>query len=330
MERLERADGHVMVFAPTPQLTVTIDQPSDQTEIHLHPGGQGVWQARMIMSLGVDVVLCAGLGGEIGQVLEPLLVSEGVDLRMVLRESSSGGYVHDRRDGTRQEIADVPGHPLSRHELDELYNLALGEGLRAPVSVLSGPGHPSLVPPEIYRRFAADLGANGSRVVADLSADHLDAVLAGGVFFLKVSHEELIRDGRVGADDDDELARAMDDLHAAGAETVVVSRADQPALALIDGEPFEVEMPRLEAADPRGAGDSMTAGVAAVIARGGDVRTAIRTGAAAGALNVTRHGLGTGRLDSISGLVDRVRLVPAGSRQQQRTTPDELAGRVDR
>ena len=47
-----------------------------------------------------------------------------------------------------------------------------------------------------------------------------------------------------------------------------------------------------------------------------------------GALNVTRHGLGTGRLDSISGLVERVRLVPAGSRPQERTTPDELAERA--
>src|SRR6185312_3692648 len=147
-------------------------------------------------------------------------------------------------------------------------------------------------------------------------------------FFLKVSHEELIRDGRARSADGPELTRAMYDLHAAGAETVVVSRADQPALALIDGELFEVRMPRLEAADPRGAGDSMTAGVAAVIASGGDIRTAIRTGAAAGALNVTRHGLGTGRLDSITGLVERVQLAPADTRQQERTTPDELADRV--
>ncbi|MEH0821014.1 MULTISPECIES: 1-phosphofructokinase family hexose kinase [unclassified Micromonospora] len=320
--------GHVMVFAPTPRLTVTVEQPSEQPELHLHPGGQGVWQARMILSLGVPVVLCTTLGGEIGQVLEPLLATEGVDLRVVRRDSGSGGYVHDRRDGARHEIVDVAGAPLSRHELDELYNLSLGEGLRAPVSVLSGPNEPSLVPAELYRRFAADLGANGGRVVVDLAGEHLTAVLSSGVFFLKVSHEELIADGRATGAEEDELTRAMYDLHASGAENVVVSRADRPALALVDGEVFEVEMPRLEAADPRGAGDSMTAGVAAVVARGGDVRTAIRTGAAAGALNVTRHGLGTGRLDTITGLVDRVRLVPAGSRPQERTTPDELAGRA--
>lgn len=317
-----------MVFAPDPQLTVTIDQPADETEIHLHPGGQGVWQARMIKCLGTTVVLCAGLGGEIGQVLEPLLADEGVELRVIHRESSSGGYVHDRRPGTRQEIASVHGHPLTRHELDELYNLALSEGLGAEVSVLGGPGHPNLISPDIYRRLAADLGRNGSRVVADLSGPHLAAVLDSGVSVLKVSHEELIRDGLAVDDSEEELVRVAGSLHAKGAGSVVLSRAEKPALVLVDGEISQLDMPRLEVADPHGAGDSMTAGVAAVLAQGGDIRLAIRTGAAAGALNVTRHGLGTGRPDAIAGLVDRVRLVPLGSERQDRLTPDELARRT--
>ncbi|MFI6762518.1 1-phosphofructokinase family hexose kinase [Micromonospora sp. NPDC050417] len=321
-------NAHVMVFAPAPQLTVTIDQTSDEPEIHLHPGGQGVWQARMITCLGTPVVLCASLGGEIGQVLEPLLASEGVELRVVHRDSSSGGYVHDRRDGRRDEIVDVPGHPLTRHELDDLYNLTLGEGLRASVSVLSGPGDPSLAPPDVYRRLAADLGGNGSRVVADLSGEHLRAVLDSGVSFLKVSHEELLRDGLANSDTEEELTRILYELHATGAESVVVSRADEPALALVNGEVYEVHMPRLQVADPRGAGDSMTAGVASVLAAGGDLHLAIRTGAAAGALNVTRHGLGTGRPESIAGLVERVHLAPVGAGRQDRMTPDDLAGRA--
>jgi 1-phosphofructokinase len=321
---------HVMVFAPTPLLTVTIEQAGDDSEIHLHPGGQGVWQARMIRRLGVRVVLCASVGGEVGQVLEPLLATEGVDLRLTRRESSCGGYVHDRRGGSREVVADVPGQPLHRHELDELYNVALAEGLLAPVSVLSGPGHPDLVPADVYRRLTADLGTNGSRVVADLSREHLTAVIDSDPCFLKVSDEELVRDGRAADDSDDSLVAALYELHEAGAEAVLISRADKPALALLDGEVLEVHLPQLQAAEPKGAGDSMTAGVAAVLASGGDIRTAVRTGAAAGALNVTRHGLGTGRRDAVAGLVERVRLVPTGESRQERTTPDVLAHRAER
>ena len=54
----------------------------------------------------------------------------------------------------------------------------------------------------------------------------------------------------------------------------------------------------------------MTAGVAAVLAKGGDMYDAVRTGAAAGALNVTRHGLGTGHLDAVQVLTERVKLTP--------------------
>jgi 1-phosphofructokinase len=52
----------------------------------------------------------------------------------------------------------------------------------------------------------------------------------------------------------------------------------------------------------------MTAGVAAVLAQGGTLHDAVRTGAAAGALNVTRHGLGTGRIDAVQVLTERVTL----------------------
>jgi 1-phosphofructokinase len=324
---------HVMVFAPAPQLTVTIEQPADAVEIHLHPGGQGIWQARMITSLGVPVALCASLGGETGRVLDTLIAAEGIDLHATTRAAASGGYVHDRRGGSRTEVAEAPEPPLGRHDLDELYNLALAEGLGAAVAVLSRPTDPAIVPPDVYRRLATDLGRNGVKVVADLSGEHLSAVLEGAPYFVKVSHDELTSDGRAASDSVPDLIEALHRLQDEGARSALISRADQPALALLESDVFEVEIPQLEAADPRGAGDSMTAGVAAVLAKNGDLLAAVRTGAAAGALNVTRHGLGTGRPDAIAGMAERVdlkrvNLKEVGRGRQRRTTPDELATRV--
>lgn len=298
-----------MVFAPAPILTVTIEQQTSGPELHVHPGGQGVWQARMIAALGVPVTLCAAVGGETGEVLERSLAAEqGVRLRAVPRSTGTGWYVHDRREGSRSSIADHPGQPLERHDLDELYSVALTEGLRAPVAVLSGPQSPEVVDPAVYQRLAADLTSNGVRVVADLSGDHLSAVLEGGVFFVKVSHEELIDDGRAADDSVDELLAAGRKLAESGAAGVLISRAGDPALALFEERAVEVEPPPLRVTEHRGAGDSMTAGVAAVLAQGGSFEDALRTGAAAGALNVTRHGLGTGRAEAIRELFGRVRL----------------------
>src|SRR4051794_26549429 len=227
----DMGDGRVMVFAPAPQLTVTIEQQHDTPELHVHPGGQGIWQTRMITSLGAEVILCAAVGGEVGRVLQPLLDFKGVSLRTVPRETGSGWYVHDRRRGSREEIAERPGAPLSRHEMDELYSLALAEGLRAGIAVLSGPAHPSVVPAEVYRRLATDLGANGCRVIVDLSGAHLAAALEGRPYVVKVSDEELLRDGMVTDHSPGSLTRALHRLHDDGAAMALVSRGHDGALA---------------------------------------------------------------------------------------------------
>jgi 1-phosphofructokinase len=99
---------------------------------------------------------------------------------------------------------------------------------------------------------------------------------------------------------------AMRALHRGGAEAVIVSRATDPLL-ILDAQGFaEVTQPRMSVADTRGAGDSLTAGVAAAMVRGERPRDAVVTGAAAGALNVTRHGLGTGDADTIAKLRESV------------------------
>jgi 1-phosphofructokinase len=305
----------VMVFAPAPQLTITVEQVGDGPELHVHAGGQGLWQARMIASLGLGVTFCAVLGhGEVGRVLTGVIEAEGIQLRAVRRHADSGWYVHDRRKSDRSVIAEAPGAPLGRHELDELYAVALAEGLSAGMSVLSGAADPAVVPPDTYCRLGTDLVRNGGRFAADLSGDHLSAVLQAGPTFLKVSDEELYADGRADEDGGDKsLVEALWHLRDDGADTVVVSRAEEPALALVGDEVLEVHMPQLTVRDSHGAGDSMTAGVVSVLARDGDIKAAIRTGAAAGALNVTRHGLGTGRADAINELADRVHLGPLGA-----------------
>ncbi|WP_305785237.1 1-phosphofructokinase family hexose kinase [Symbioplanes lichenis] len=300
----------VTVFAPAPQLTVTIEQQAGDVELHVHPGSQGIWQARMVVALGVPVTVCITAGGETGDIIRRLLEQEDLTVRPVARESGSGWYVHDRRDGSRSTIAEHPGAALVRHDLDELCTLTLAEGLQSEVSLLSGAAGPDVIDPDVYRRLAADLGAHGSKVVADLSGDHLDAALAGGLTVVKVSHEELLDDGRAADDSVEALVEAAHKLRDEGAEQVLISRADQPALALVDDKPLLVTLPALQVVDHRGAGDSMTAGVAAVLARGGDMEEALRTGAAAGALNVTRHGLGTGRGEAVEQLIKRVELTP--------------------
>lgn len=303
------------VFAPDMMLTVTIEAGTEGDEIHLHAGGQGFWIARMIIALGVRVALCGPFGGESGDVVRHLVGAEpDLALRAVKAGGANATYVHDRRGGERVTVAETPPGPLSRHEVDELYGAALVGGLEADVSVLAGPGawDVPVLPPETYRRLAADLRANGRTVVADLSGEPLECALAGGLSLVKVSHEELAADGRAAGGDEGNLLGAVEKLRGEGADHVLVTRAGEPALALLDGGGIvEIVPPRVEAVDHRGAGDSMTGGVAAGLARGLSLPEALRLGAAAGGLNVTRRGLATGDRREIERLAAHIELRPA-------------------
>jgi 1-phosphofructokinase len=319
--------SEVVIFAPSPVLTVTVEDHPDGTDVHLHAGGQGVWQARMLLRMGAKVAMCCVLSGESGRVLRHLLADEGIRVVAVDRSGRGGAYIHDRRGGERVKIVETGGDPITRHDLDELYGRTLREGLDASLVILSGPAGTDTLPPDVYRRLAADFRHGGRRVIVDLSGERLSAALAGGVTVAKVSDEELLADGRIRANRTDEVIAAMRRMNDEGAKVVIVSRAHEPLLLLADHSLSEITPPILEVADTSGAGDSLTAGVAASLATGGSMTEAAALGAAAGSLNVTRHGRGTGDAEAITKLRKLVRVRTVGSEAEPaaRLSPAELA-----
>jgi 1-phosphofructokinase len=307
------AGGRIAVFAPSPLLTVTIEPGSDRPEVHIHAGGQGFWVARLAATLGAEVVLCCALGGEPGRVLRGLIEAQSLTLRAANARVPNGVYIHDRRSGSRVEVVSVDSRPLARHAADELYGIALAAGLDADLTLITGCQPTDLVGADVYRRLVSDLRANREQVIADLTGPPLRAVLEGGVELVRLSEEELVREGYAASDELPELAKGVRALHDAGARNVLVSRASAPAILTGDGEhPALIELagPVFEALDRSGTGDSMFAATGVGLARGMEMIEALRLGTAAGALNATRRGLGTGTRQEIERLATHVTVRP--------------------
>jgi 1-phosphofructokinase len=299
----------VAVFAPSPVLTITVEAAaSAEDEIHLHAGGQGFWVARMCATLGAEVTLCAALGGESGRVLGDLIASQGPSLRAIPMASANGSYIHDRRGGKREPVAAVPSPRLQRHEVDELFGAMTAAALTSQVAVLTGPEHDEVLSSDVYRRLAADLRRNGVPVIADLTGDPLERALAGGLDLLKLSHEELALIAGGPLDSLSRVAEEIGRLRSRGADNVLISQADQPALASVGGDLLELRGPRFEPLDPLGAGDSQVAALAVGVARGLEPAAVLRLAVAAGALNVTRRGLGSGERADIERLAEAVQV----------------------
>lgn len=302
----------LVVFAPSPLLTVTVEDPgTERQEIHLHAGGQGFWVARMASLLGAEVTLCCALGGEPGTVLRAMIAKEDVKLLAVESQAWNGVYVHARSHGVREEFARTNCRGLSRHESDELFGLALSASIDSGLMMLTGIDPPGLIEADLYRRLASDLRSNGVEVVADLSGEPLTAALAGGVDLLKISDEQLEHLGLTPEASERDLMEGLEQLHAQGAASVLISRGERPALALDrEGRCSMLRGPTVEALEPRGTGDSMFAALGAGLAEGRDLDGALRLAMAAGCLNATRHGLGTGSRAEIEQLSRHIEITP--------------------
>src|SRR5690606_1007091 len=124
-------DVTVCVLAPQPQLTITIEERtgSDEPQVHIHTGGQGLWVARMAASLGARATVCGPFGGETGTVAALLAEHENLAVRSAPYSAGNGATIHDNRAGEPVEIAIQPPGTFDRHELDDLYGAFLVEAL---------------------------------------------------------------------------------------------------------------------------------------------------------------------------------------------------------
>jgi 1-phosphofructokinase len=309
------ADAHVpprvAIFGPHPLLTVTLEREGEgeqRDRVHFHAGGQGVWVARMVACLDATPSLCGFIGGEIGDLLRPLLERIDGDLLLVPTASPSGCYVTDRRSGERRLLSVAFSDPPTRHELDELFSIACSEAIAAGWLIVTNPMPADSLPTRLYGALVADARANDCRVLVDLSSPRLDGALEGGPDLVKLNDWELAEYARGPVSEPAQMRAAAERLRDAGAQRVLVTRGGLPAFVL-DGERLlELVPPRLQRGFREGCGDSMMGALAAVWARGESFERALIVGAAAGAATFLRRGLGSASREVVDGLVEQVQL----------------------
>ncbi|MGO9247826.1 MAG: 1-phosphofructokinase family hexose kinase [Solirubrobacteraceae bacterium] len=301
----------VAIFAPHPLLTVTLEREgSAREQVHFHAGGQGVWVARMAACLGAEPVLCGFLGGESGELLDGLLQRTGGERRLVSTTSASGCYVTDRRSGERELLTCTLSDPPSRHELDGLFSITCAEAIADGWLVITNPMPGDALPLETYGDLVADARAGGCRTLVDLSAPRLNSALRGEPDLVKLNDWELAEFVSGPVSEPGQLLAAAQRLREQGAGAVVVTRGEQPALVLADERAWWLTPPRLTRGFREGCGDAMLGALTAGWARGEPFERALVVGAAAGAANFLRHGLGSASRDVVERLVDSVVLEP--------------------
>jgi ribokinase len=251
------------------------------------PGGKGANQAFAAANLGASTTLIGRIGTDVfGQELRAFLAAQGVDLRFV-RESSEADtgtaiVTIAKADNT---IVVIPG-ANGLVSADDIAAVPLATGDVA-VSQFEIPQ------PAVGAFFRRARAAGATTILNPAPAVEFDDGLLDLVDILILNETELGLFTKTGLRDSDEPERFIEAARALKGERdmiVCVTLGKRGVVALVDGKSLIVEGRAVRAVDTTGAGDCFVGAMAAMLADGQSIRTAITYANVAASLSVQRIG----------------------------------------
>lgn len=265
---------------------------------HIDPGGGGINVARVLHSLGADVMAVIAAGGVTGALIEELLTEAGVPHQTVHCHGRTriSFTVFDRT--MKEEYRFVPLGPVAEpHDWTEI--LALLAQIECDWIVASGSLEPGM-PADLYATIARLARGRGIRIAVDTSGAALRAALDVGVDLVKPSLNELeTYAGRALPNPSDQEAEAMALVQAGRAAMVALTLGEDGAL-LASAEGI-IRMPAIPVPfqGAVGAGDSFVAAMTWALSRGLPLKEALGWAVAAGSATVSRVGTARVRLEDV-------------------------------
>jgi 1-phosphofructokinase len=258
-------------------------------DVVVTPGGKGLNVARAARALGVPAVLVAFLPGQTGRAAGGMIEAEGVALRGLDAPGEIRVTAVILEPGGRTTVINEPGPPLPDAAWAALEAAVERELAGHGVLVCSGSLPPG-APADGYGRLVARAHAAGRRAVVDANGPVLDAAVRAGADVVTPN----LAEAEGGADEAVEAApdareracAAAAELVRRGARAAVVTAAAAGAALAGPEAPVWLPAPRVQVRNPIGAGDVLTAALAAALERGAELPGAAREAVAAAAASV--------------------------------------------
>ena len=283
--------------------TLDKDVVNRASRVTIGVGGKGANTARMATQLGGQPQLIGFSGGTNGCLLEEMLAKEEVAFQHVEAEGETRicqTLVEAGNPEITELVEEMP--PISSHEWNQMVALFQSLDLSGAMVPVSGK-LPTGAPVDAYAQIAKMVAEQGGRIILDAPGEPLLLALEHKPFIVKINDVELLE--TLGGD---ALKAACRELIRRGAQSVLITRGSRTAFYVSESKTLEIFPPKIEAVNPVGSGDAVTAGMAVELSRGKAVSEAIITGMACGAANALNLLSGLLKLDDVEQLRNEVRV----------------------
>ncbi len=271
-------------------------------------GGKGFNVARMLKSVGVSSVALGFAAGKSGEMLNDKLKSLEIETDFVWVEGDTRTNVSIVSSSTGQYVkVNEPGPTITDADLAQLAK-KIGERAKAGDWWVLAGSLPPGVPATYYTELITIIQSAGAKVFLDTSGEALQKNCAAKPQLVKPNDEEAHELTGLPVSTKEEIAAVGKAISVMGPASVIISLGKEGAILVDEGKAWLAASPKIVAANPIGAGDSMVAGIVWGLSQGHSMQDALCKGIACGAATASKKGTSVGSLEQVNQLLTEVQL----------------------
>lgn len=272
------------------------------------PGGKGLNTARVIASMGGEVLALTTSGDLEGELLLREVRYSGVEVRYVNvgRPTRISTCCYNMSTGAFRELLEG-GAELDDGEVDALFNLYLDCLPNAGIVALNG-SSPCPNTDDFFRKAAKRARKEGCFVVVDTYGKALVNAVEAAPNMLKMNLEEVKFSFGLEPQGEKEIFSFSEDLLEKGIEHVLVTDGPRGGWLISRNEAYRILTPEVREIHAIGSGDAMLGALLARRDKGDKLEEACRWGAAAGAVNAGRLEVCKFKNELVEDLLPSIRL----------------------
>lgn len=270
------------------------------------PGGKGLNVSKPASIYGAEVVATGFVGGHAGNYIEDALKPFGIQSEFyhVKEESRSCINIWDEVNGVQTEFLE-PGFTLSEEDFrgfEEKFRSLLPE---AEVVAMSG-SVPKGLDGTAYQRLVKLVKDAGKPVILDTSGKLLEMGIQALPTLIKPNIDEIRMLTGKTCENIQDIVDAAKEIHKKGVEFVAVSLGAEGSLVVGEEGIFRALVPKIDAVNTVGCGDSMIAGFAIGLKEGLSLEEMLRKASAISAASAMREETGFFVMEDMEKLLPQI------------------------
>ena len=276
------------------------------------PGGKGLNVSKPAAVAGAEVVATGFVGGHAGNYIEESLMAYHVtgDFYHLEAESRSCINIWDEKNQRQTEFLE-PGFTVTEEEFQAFAEKFRGLVEQADVVTMSG-SVPKGLDGTAYQRLVKIVKDAGKPVILDTSGKLLTMGIEACPTMIKPNIDEIRMLTGKRCDHMEDIIEAAKAVHEKGVEVVAVSLGADGSLAVGKEGVFRATVPKIQAVNTVGCGDSMIAGFALGFAEGAGLEETLRKASAISAAAALREETGFFVMEDMERLYPQIQIEKSG------------------